>query len=89
MGNYNSHEFFDNYKKDKGHEWADEDLKAILVFLTGKRQGAKQVNLSGYKKLAPIKEQHTPKVDKPFQKDIIERLRKGDIVIVDLSQGKS
>ena len=85
--NYNSNEFFDKYKKDKGHEWADEDLKAILVFLTGKRQGAKNVNLSGYKKLAPIKEQHTPKIDKPFQKDIIERLRNGDIVIVDLSQG--
>lgn len=84
---YNTYEFFDNYKKEKGHEWADEDLKAILVFLTGKRQGAKNVNLSGYKKLAPIKEQHTPKIDKPFQKDIIERLRNGDIVIVDLSQG--
>ena len=43
--------------------------------------------MSGYKKLTPIKEQHTPKVDKPFQKDIIELLRGGYIVIVDLSQG--
>lgn len=85
--NYNSSEFINNYKKEKGHEWADEDLKAILIFLTGKKQGSKSVNLSGYKKLAPIKEQHTPKLDEPFQKEIIKNLRKGNIIIVDLSQG--
>lgn len=80
-------EFFINYKQDKGREWADEDLKSILVFLTGRKEGAKNTNLSGYKKLAKIREQHTPTVDEPFQKDIIKSLSEGKIVIVDLSQG--
>lgn len=80
-------EFFTDYKQKKGHEWADEDLKAILVFLTGRKEGAHSSNLSGYKKLSKIKEQHTSKVDKPFQNDIIDSLREGKIVIVDLSQG--
>jgi DNA helicase HerA-like ATPase len=80
-------EFFTNYKQDKGREWADEDLKALLVFLTGRREGARNTNLSGYKKLAKIREQHTPTEDEPFQKDIINSLSKGKIVIADLSQG--
>ena len=84
--NYRS-DFFTKYKQDKGREWADEDLKAILVFLTRRREGAKNTNLSGYKKLAKIREQHTPKVDTPFQEDIIDAVSTGKIVIVDLSQG--
>lgn len=85
-GNYKD-DYFIKYKQNKGHEWADEDLKSILVFLTGKKEGAHSSNLSGYKKLAKIREQHTPKVDKPFQEDIIETLSEGKIVIADLSQG--
>ncbi|MBU4535278.1 MAG: DUF87 domain-containing protein [Euryarchaeota archaeon] len=80
-------EFFSKYKQDKGKDWADEDLKAILVFLTGKREGSKNVNLSGFKKLNPIKEQHTPVIDEPFQEGILKTLREGKIVIIDLSQG--
>ena len=80
-------EFFTKYKQDNGHEWADEELKAILVFLTGKKEGANNVSLSGYRKLNSIIEQHTPKEDKPFQEDIINSLREGKIVIVDFSQG--
>ncbi len=71
--NYKS-DFFTKYKQKNGHEWADEDLKAILVFLTGRREGAPNMSMSGYKKLAKIREQHTAKVDEPFQEEIIKSL---------------
>ena len=48
---YNSDAYFDKYKKDKGHEWADEDLKAILTMLTRKRKPSNSPSLSGYTKL--------------------------------------
>ena len=82
--NYND-KFFTEYKQKHGNEWADEELKAILEFLTRKKEGGQKV--SGYRKLNAIKKQHTHKEDKPFQKEIIKTLRDGKIVIIDLSQG--
>lgn len=84
--NYNSHKYFSDYRK-KGREWADEDLKALLVFLTRKRTPSGAVNISGYQKLRGIIEQHTHTGTKPFEEEIIESLRAGKIVIIDLSQG--
>ena len=84
--NYNN-DYFTSYKRDKGHEWADEDLKAILVFLTRKRQPGKEVNVDGYIRLRSISNLHTSQSEKPFEIEITELLRRGRIVIVDLSQG--
>lgn len=83
---YDTDQFFTDYKK-KGHEWADEDLKALLVFLSRKRSPGGNANISGYRKLDSLRELHTPTTDKPFQTEIVEDLREGRIVIVDLSQG--
>ncbi|MBN3871568.1 MAG: ATP-binding protein [Nostoc sp. JL33] len=80
-------QFFSKYKRDNGHEWADEDLKAILVFLSRKRSPGGSANIDGYKKLRSIAELHTETVGKSFEIEIIEELRKGQIIIVDLSQG--
>jgi len=82
-------DFFENYKKKKGHEWADEDLKAILVMLTRKREKTKTKgsNISGYRKLNKMRDLHSIDNDKPFDLEILEHLRAGKIVIVDLSQG--
>ena len=85
--NYNSDSFFDKYKADKGREWADEDLKSILIFLTRKRTPGKAPNVDGYVKLRGISDLHTEVGDKPFEEEIVEDLRGGRIVIVDLSQG--
>jgi DNA helicase HerA-like ATPase len=85
--NYGDHEFFDKYKKKNGHEWADEDLKAILVFLSRKRKPGGNADVSGYLKLRGIVELHTETVDKPFEVEVVEQLRSGRIVIIDLSQG--
>jgi len=84
---YNSHKYFSDYKAKKGKEWADEDLKALLVFLTRKRTPGGAMNVSGYQKLRGILDQHTPTGVKAFEVEIIERLRAGKIVIIDLSQG--
>ena len=84
---YESDPFFATYRCQKGHEWADEDLKALLVFLTRKTKPGGSANVSGYRKLRPIADLHTETVDKPFDQEIIEELRAGRIIIIDLSQG--
>lgn len=84
---YDDNDFFTNYKKKKGYEWADEDLKAILKMLTRKPKPGGNASVSGYLKLRDLKVLHTPTVDRPFAAEIGEHLRAGKIVIVDLSQG--
>lgn len=84
---YNSDSFFTNYKQKNGREWADENLKATLVFLTRKRQPGGSVSVNGYIKLRGIIGLHTETVDRPFEDEIISDLRNGRIIIVDLSQG--
>lgn len=79
--------FFADYKRKHGHEWADEDLKAMLVFLTRKTKPGGNANVSGYLKLRSLASLHTDTVGKPFEVEIIAELRKGRIIIVDLSQG--
>jgi DNA helicase HerA-like ATPase len=80
-------DYFTKYKEKNGSEWANEDLKAVLVFLTRKRNPGKSANVSGYLKLRGIKELHTDTTGEPFEVAIIKELRAGRIVIVDLSQG--
>jgi hypothetical protein len=87
---YDNNEYFTKYPSShKGKEWADEDLKALMVFLCRKKTSTGAANISGYRKLQNtlIQGLHTTSTEKPFQIEIIEALRKGMIVIVDLSQG--
>lgn len=80
-------EFFQDYKRKHGHEWIDEDLRALLVFLTRKRALTGSANITGFRKLVPLKAYHTSSIDQSFEIDIIQTLRSGGIVIIDLSQG--
>lgn len=84
---YDTDPFFADYRRKRGHEWADEDLKAILVFLTRKRKPGGSRDVDGYLKLRGVLNLHTDSADKPFEAEITEHLRSGSIVIVDLSQG--
>lgn len=82
--------FFEDYKKKhEGREWADEDLKALLVMLTRKRSPGsdKGADCSGFRVFKPALNLHTESVDKPYAIEILETLRAGKIVIADLSQG--
>ena len=80
-------EFFVKYKKTKGHDWIDEDLRAILLFLTRKPKPSGPVTISGYTKIRNLSNLHTAVSDSSFEVDIVDLLRLGKIVLVDLSQG--
>lgn len=77
----------DKYKKDKGRPLFDEDMCAIMTFLTRRSVPKGNSTISGYRKLNAIRDQHTEKSEEPFETDIIKQLRDGKIIIIDLSQG--
>ncbi len=79
--------FFSKYKSTHGHEWADEDLKALLVFLTRARKAGGHPDLSGFIKLRGALGLHASSAARAFEEQIIDDMRTGKIVIVDLSQG--
>lgn len=79
---------FQEYRDDNdGREWADADLQALLVMLTRSRTSGGSVDCNGYLSLRAIASKHTSVDQKPFQDDILEQLREGRIVIIDLSLG--
>lgn len=83
--------FFVNYEQTKGHEWADDDLKAILAFLTRYKSPGEKSWVSGYTKLRvkELHDLHSHSAYDSFDVEIPKLLRQGKIVIVDLSQGSS
>lgn len=84
---YDSDPFFASYRTRKGKEWADEDLKAVLAMLTRKKTPGRTSGISGYRKLQPFRTYHSPANTQSFENDIVAKLRRGEIVIIDLSQG--
>lgn len=85
---YDSHPFFVQYRQTHGgREWADDDLKALLVMLTRKRTAGGNANVSGYRKLDPFRSYHSPTNVTSFENEIVTKLRSGEVVIIDLSQG--
>ncbi|MBD2682654.1 MULTISPECIES: ATP-binding protein [Nostoc] len=84
---YDSDSAFSNYRQKNQREWADEDLKALLVMLTRKSKSGGGANCSGFRIFKPVIEQHTSTLQEPFDRDILNNLRQGKIVIVDLSLG--
>ena len=87
--NYFEDDFFKNYEKTKGKKWANEDLESVLIMLTRKKQPRKTSNrrdVSGFIKLRPINKYHTTEKNN-YKTDILNYLRKGKIVLIDLSQG--
>jgi len=79
--------FFTRYLRDKGHPWADEDLKALMRFLTRRSKPGGEMNEAGYRKLSDVRKLHTNVQQVTFIDDISRLLQNGEIVIVDLSQG--
>jgi hypothetical protein len=78
---------FQAYRQSKGREWADEDLQTLMRFLTRRSKPGAAPNESGFTKLAPARKFHTHTTGKGFEDEIVDLLREGKIVIVDLSQG--
>lgn len=78
---------FEKERITTGREWADEDLQTLLRFLTRKAKPGGSPSESGFRKLIRARALHTATVQKPFEEEIVELLRAGKIVIMDLSQG--
>lgn len=85
---YDSHQTFKDYYKNKKKEWADDDLKSLLKMLTRCREPGGEINISGYLTLRELATLHTSVTQAPFEGDILQNLRKGNIVIIDLSSGE-
>ena len=85
--NYNDELYFVNYRSQNGHEWADDDLKSLMRFLTRKRAPGKEATEAGFRKLIPLRDLHTATLQASYEKEIVDLLRNGKIVIIDLSQG--
>jgi len=85
--NYNSNTYFTGYMAKKGHEWADDDLKSLMRVLTRKRAPGADASEAGFRKLVPLRDLHTATLQKSYEEEVVELLRAGKIVIIDLSQG--
>ena len=85
--NYNSETYFARYMAEKGREWADDDLKSLMRFLTRKRAPGADASEAGFRKLVPLRDLHTATLQKSYEEEVIELLCAGKIVIIDLSQG--
>lgn len=78
-------EIFLEYRRKHKKDWFSEEMQSLLVFLTKKRISGQAVN--GYEKFKSVIKMHTDTATTSFEKDILKHLRKGGIVIIDLSQG--
>lgn len=78
---------FKKYKDKNKKEWADDDLKSLLVMLTMKRKSGGRPDCGGYRVLIPLSKLHTTAIQKPYEDMILSDLRNGKIVIIDLSMG--
>lgn len=85
--NYEEWDYLKNYESKKGKSWADNDLKAILRFLTQYRNPGEKGPVNSFIKLRPLIKYHTTSQTDLFDDNICKLLRNGKIVIVDLSQG--
>lgn len=83
---YNDSPAFQTYRQQNGREWADDDLKSLLGMLTRRSTPGGAMH-NGFRVLKPVKDQHTSTTQMPYDQDILDKLRKGEIVIVDLSLG--
>jgi len=85
--NYKKWDYLKDYPDKKGHEWADEELRAVLGMLSRHKEPGSSSLVSGYNKLKRFINLHSEKSKQSFEVDIVEYLRNGKIVIIDLSQG--
>ncbi|WP_396395081.1 ATP-binding protein [Klebsiella pneumoniae] len=87
---YNDLQYIKDYVKKESKEWANNDLKAMLVFLSTFRSPGKKGQVSGYKKIfvKQLHQLHTTSMEESFETEISRFLQQGKIVIVDLSQGE-
>lgn len=85
--NYKTWTYLKDYEKGHGHEWADNDLKALLRFIAQYRQPEEKGPINSYIKLKPLIKYHSSTAKVLFENEIGGLVRTGKIAIIDLSQG--
>src|SRR5207248_11736183 len=86
--NYRTHTYFTSYPANNaGREWAEDDLKSLMRFLTRKPDPGAQASEAGFRKLVRLRSLHTATIQKSYELEIVDLMRAGKIVVVDLSQG--
>ncbi|MFT7036818.1 MAG: DNA helicase HerA-like ATPase [Cyclobacteriaceae bacterium] len=85
--NYDTWEYLTGYEQKKGKQWADNDFKALLRFISQYRRPDEKGPINSFIKLKPLIKYHSPNTKVLFEDDISDKLRSGKIIIVDLSQG--
>lgn len=85
--NYDNWDYLKTYEAKRGHQWADNDLKALLRFISQYRRPDEKGPVNSYIKLKPLIKYHSPNSTILFEEEITQKLEKGQIIIVDLSQG--
>ncbi|MYH49040.1 MAG: ATP-binding protein [Gammaproteobacteria bacterium] len=85
--NYNDAPAFAEYRQRNNHEWADDDLKNLMRFLTRKSRPGGAPSEAGFRKLIPLRDLHTDTLQASYEEEVVSLLRNGKIVIIDLSQG--
>lgn len=85
--NYEEWDYLKNYESKNGKSWADNDLKAILRFLTQYRNPNEKGPVNSFIKLRPLIKYHTTSETDLFEDNICKLVKDGKIIIVDLSQG--
>ncbi|MFC3160228.1 hypothetical protein ACFOEQ_18700 [Chryseobacterium arachidis] len=68
--NYKEWDYLKTYESKKGHEWADNDLKALLRFISQYRQPGEKGPINSYIKLKPIIKYHSPTAIILFENEI-------------------
>lgn len=76
----------DFIKSSSGNEWLDEESKAFINLLAGKNKTDTTIR-SGGSVLFPFKEYHSPRRNSELVEEVYGHLKKGKIVILDLSVG--
>nr|WP_284500463.1 DUF87 domain-containing protein [Microbulbifer sp. GX H0434] len=79
---------FDDYRQKKEKDFFDEDMIALLTFLTRKPGPGKQASYSGFRLFRQFQGLHTNLSSSSFEVEILTALRNGRIIIIDLSQGE-
>lgn len=85
--NYETWPYLNEYESNKGHQWADNDFKALLRFISQYRRPNEKGPINSYIKLKPLIKYHSSKSGVLFEDAISQSLKDGKIIIVDLSQG--
>jgi DNA helicase HerA-like ATPase len=85
--NYEEWDYLKHYDSKNGKPWADNDLKAVLRFLTQYRSPGEKGPVNSYIKLRPLTKYHTTSETELFEDNICKLVKAGKIVVVDLSQG--